>query len=354
MQTKVNRYRVVCGKAALLGIGAVALVGCRMAPTEWAGDRGAADFRGVVVADDLEDLPTERLQILLGNELPWTRRSAAEVLAGRSSESVSMFVDLLEHKDWRVVRAAQDGLLIMLRNSNKEPSQDNGAVRQAVIAGIPMLEKTLKHEHYYVRMGALQCLAELGADAAPAGDAICACTDDEDYLGVVPTAFKTIRAVGPPNFDSDRLFTVMEKSIKSPHVDARKAAIDLIEELEEADQRTLIPSMLYALDHQMNDGYTRFHVQAEIARLLQKLEAEGTLPRIIGILEIKGWGESHRVKQFMPLLVKYGPEADEALPFLEDYISIFKKRKTNSDLIVLIQEAIESIRAGEAKGGQAL
>lgn len=344
----MNSSRWIGRAIALLIVTALPLVGCKTTPTE------SVDLYGVVDADQLTDMPKDRLIALLGNELAWTRLSAATVLAERGPENVAIFIDRLNDDDWRVISAAHEGLLVLLREAKEnEEADDSNKVRSAVIDAIPSLKDNLQHDHYYVRIGALKCLGELGPDAAPAGDAICDRTEDEDYLGVVPAAFRTIRQVGPENFDADRLFVVMEHSVKSPNVDARRAAINLIQRLDEPDQRKLIPAMLYALEHQMNDGYTRFHVQAQIARLLQKLDAEGTLPRIIGILKIKGWGESHRVKQFMPLLVKYGPEASEALPFLEDYIAIFKKRKTNSDLIVLIEQAIDAIKNGEPTEGQA-
>jgi len=96
----------------------------------------------------------------------------------------------------------------------------------------------------------------------------------------------------------------------------------------------------------MNDGYTRFHVQAQIARLLHKLDAEGTVPRIVGILKTKGWGEFHRIEQFMPLLIEYGPEAAEALPVLED----FAKQKRWADH-ELLKKAIRAIKNGDATGG---
>jgi len=308
---------------------------------------GRFDPYGVVTTNDLQHVPAERLVALMGHELPWTRLAAARVLAGSGPESVPAFLNALEHEDWRIVRAAQDGLRAMLKGAGG----DNDGVRKPIIGGISALQENLKHDHYYVRVGALQCLQALGADAAGAGAEICAATEDEDYLGVVPAAFKTIQAVGADNFDPDRLFSVMQSSIQSKHIAARKAAIDLIEKLDEDRQRTLIPALLYALDHQMNDGYTRYHVQARIARLLQKLGAEGTLPRIVAILGIKGWGESHRIKQFMPLLEKYGPAAEEAVPFLEDYIRIFEKRGTNSDLVALIRKAIDAIQNEDETGG---
>lgn len=303
---------------------------------------------GVATTDDLKDVPSAQLIALMAHELPWTRLAAAQVLAERGAESVPAFLSALEQRDWRVVRAAQDGLTAMLR---KEGESSDDGIRESIIAAIPALKANLKHDHYYVRMGALQCFRGMGADAAVAGDEVCAATDDADYLGVVPAAFRTIQAIGAANVDPDRLFTVMERSVRSSHVDARKAAIDLIEKLDEPRQRTLIPALLYALDHQMNDGYTRYHVQAQIARLLQKLDAEGTLPRIIAILSIKGWGESHRINQFMPLLEKYGPEAKAAVPFLEDYIRIFEERRTSSDLVVLIRKTITAIEDENVTGG---
>ena len=165
----------------------IAFMGCGSSPTN------SIDLHGVVTTDDLSEMPDDRLVNMLGHELPWTRLSAAKALAERGPQSASLFIDRLNEEDWRVVRAAQDGLIALLREANKDEDTDDGnEIRSAVIEAIPALKRNLQHEHYYVRMGGLQCLGALGADAAPAGDLICDRTEDEDYLGVVPTDRKSV------------------------------------------------------------------------------------------------------------------------------------------------------------------
>ncbi len=313
------------------------------------GNRHPLNLHGVVTEDDLKGLPTARLVSLLGDELPWTRRAAAQLLAGKGSDSVHLLLDLLGEEDWRVVRAAQDGLVDALRRVEND-SEAESAVRRAVVAALPALKQNLRHEHFFVREGALQCLGALGEDAAAAGEQICAMTADEDFRGVGPTALRTIRAIGVAHFDPGHLFAALETSVKSPYINIRKAAIDLIQTLDEARQRKLIPAMLNALEIPMLDGFTRYHVQAQIARLLHKLEAEGTLPRIIGVLEERGWGDAHRVSQLMPLLARYGPEAAEHLPFLEEFHERIKERR---ELAAQTREAIEAIRGNARNGGGA-
>jgi hypothetical protein len=176
-------------------------------------EKEQVDFNGVVTKEDLKNMPIGKLRELTGNELPWTRLSAAQLLADQPKKNIPFFVESLEDKDWRVVRAAQDGIKIILKTPE---GKEKGPTRKKIISAIPSLKKNLKNKHYYVRIGALQCLEAIGPEAAVAGDEICDATEDEDYLGVQPAAFKAIQAVGPENFKPERLFVVMEKSVKSP------------------------------------------------------------------------------------------------------------------------------------------
>lgn len=308
----------------------------------------------VVKADDLQDLETGQLLKLLDHDLAWTRIAAADVLAGRGKESVKLLRERLGDDDWRVVRAAQDGLRIMLKNmakaedeedaegdeGEKEEPQADPETRALILEAVPALKKNLENEHYYVRMGALECFRAMGADAAPAGDAICKATEDPDYLGVMPMAFKALEEVGVENFDPDQLFAMMEHSIKSPHLSARRAAFTMIRKLPEEKQRELVPALHYAMENQMLDGFTRFHMQAQIAGLLQKHDLDGTKEHIQNMLEMSGWGAAHRVAKFLPLTKKYGMDI---VPWLEEYKAGNKRFEKD------IQKVIDDIKKNAAK-----
>lgn len=308
-------------------------------------DKKSPDYRGVVTKDDLKELSSQRLRELMGHENVWVRAAATQALVVRGQESIPILLDALKDQNWRVVSSAQEGICTILKKIAKEKKQKENPEWKEILAGIPSLKKNLKNKHYYVRLTALKCFQAMGQDAAPAGDAICDCTVDEDFLGVQPNALRTIQAVGPENFDSEKFFEVIEKSVKSPHISVRGAAFGMIEKLDEKEQRKFIPAMKYALGHPMIDGYTRFHLQGRIANLQQKLKVEGTKEQIIAILSTKGWGEAHRVTHLVPVLKKYGADASDALPLLEKKL----KSEGRKNLVVIIQDAVDTIKKAKAK-----
>lgn len=342
MKNKIHYY--------LLGFMAVLLAGCNSIYPK--SDEDTIDLHRVVSKDDLKGLSSEHLRELTGHELAWTRDAAVQVLVDRGPENLPFFLNSLEDKDWRVIRAGQDGIHAMLRKTGKAGKENKDPLRKKLLKAIPALEKNLKHEHYYVRMGALRCFQAMGSDAASVGPSICACAGDPDDWGVVPAALSTIKAVGYENFSFKDLFPVMEKCIKSRYLFTRGAAIGLIENLDEKDQRKLIPAMQYALNHWLCDGCSRFNIQAHIARLLQKLNVKGTKEQIIFLLTDNGWGVDQRITLFVPLLEQYGGDAADTIPFLENLLKTYEEHFPKRDKGKIIRETIKKIKEAKAKEGK--
>jgi hypothetical protein len=225
-------------------VGILILAWLCLAATAAGPDRFPVPHRLMVTKEDLKEFSKKRLVALMGHELPWTRLAAAQVLADEGGSSVPIFLTLLTHKDWRVVRAAQDGLIVILATAKKS---NDDSTRKAVVRAMPELKKTLANKHYYVRMGALDCFRAMGADAKVVINDICVCFNDEDFLGVAPKAAAVVRAIGVENIDPKVLMPVLKEAVRSNKVSIRRPAINLIAKLNETQQRTLISDMLYAL-----------------------------------------------------------------------------------------------------------
>ncbi|MDT8390027.1 MAG: hypothetical protein RRC34_05915 [Lentisphaeria bacterium] len=297
--------------------------------------------RLILTEEDVAGLNQDQLIELMGADLAWSRIAAARALADRGAISVPVFQKALADDDWRVVRAGLDGLTRVL--SQAAEAEDDGA-RKAVAAVVPDIKKTLTNDHYFVRMGALNVLGKLGADAKDTAADVCGLFTDEDFMGVAPTAIKTMAAIGIEHADEKVLMESLGKAIRSADEPVRRAAMGVVAKLEKDTQRKLIPDMIMALQTPMKDGYTRYHLQAKIANLLYDLGEKRALPMSIAILCEKGWGESHRVEQFVPILEKYGPEAISALPLLESFTARFSKYPKTGPML---ERAIAKIKGEE-------
>lgn len=303
---------------------ATALAVCGLAAADKTDEKPPlqVEDRLVLTTEDLAGLPQDQLIALMGADLPWSRIAAARALADRGADSIPIFRQALADADWRVVRAGLDGLTAVLNTASKA-EDDN--LRQAVAGTVPDLRKTLTHDHYFVRMGALAVLGKLGADAKDAVTDACGLFTDEDFMGVAPTAIKTVAAIGTEHADEKVFMESLAQAIRSADESVRRAAITVAAKLDEEQRRKLIPDMIDALQTPIKDGYTRFHLQAKIATMLYDLGEKRALPLSIAILAQKGWGESHRVEHFAPVLEKFGPEAVSALPLLESHVKRFEK-----------------------------
>lgn len=297
--------------------------------------------RLILTTEDVAGLPDGRLIELMGADLAWSRIAAARVLADRGVDSMPIFTQALADDDWRVARAGLDGLMALLTPAIKEEGDD---LREAVVTTVPDIKKALGNNHYFVRMGALKLLGQLGPDAKDAVTEVCSLFTDEDFMGVAPTAIKTVAAIGIENADEKVLMESLANAIRSEDHPVRSAAMVVVAKLEKEKQRELISDMIAALQTPMKDGYTRFHLQAKIARLLYDLDEKRALPMSIAILCQKGWGENHRVAQFVPILEKYGPEAVSALPLLERFKKRFKK---DPKVGPMVERAIAKIKGEE-------
>ena len=297
--------------------------------------------RLILTEEDVAGLKQDQLIHMMGTDLPWSRIAAARALADRGATSIPIFQQALADSDWRVARAGIDGLMTVLATADKDQDE---TLRQAVIATIPDVRKALKNKHYFVRMGALKLLGKLGPDAKDAATDACDLFTDEDFLGVAPTAIKTVAAIGVEYVDPKVLMESLAQAIRSRNMSVRGAAVSVVAKLDETRRRKLIPDMINALQSPMKDGYTRFHLQARIANQLYDLGENEALPLSIAILSQKGWGKSHRVSQFVPILEKYGPDAVSALPLLEKFLKGSKAAKDRA----MLEEAIAKIK-GEKK-----
>lgn len=278
--------------------------------------------RLVLTTKDVTALDQSQLIELMGADLVWSRNAAARALADRGADSIPIFQQALANDDWRVVRSGVDGLMDVLNTANQEK---NDELRTAVAATVPDLTNTLSNDHYFVRMGALKVLGKLGADAKDAVTEACRLFTDEDFMGVAPTAISTVEAIGIEYTDEKVFIEALAKAIRCSDESVRRAAASVTGKLDEKKRRQLIPDMIDALQTPIKDGYYRYQVQAKIANMLYDLGEKRVLPLTIGMLCEKGWGHSHRVENFAPVLEKFGPEAISALPLLESYVKRFEK-----------------------------
>lgn len=338
----MNSHSIINGRWYCVGL-ALTLSVCGLADEDKADEKPSLQIedRLILTAEDVAGLSQDQLTELMGADLPWSRIAAARALAERGEASIPIFRKALNDDDWRAVRAGLDGLMAILNTAIKEEDDD---LRQALGTTVPDIKKTLTNDHYFVRMGALKVLGKLGADAKDAVTEVCPLFTDEDFMGVAPAAIKTVAAIGTEHVDETALMESLAEAIRSEYQPVRGAAMDVVTKLEQEKQRKLISDMVAALQTPMKDGYTRFHLQARIARLLYDLDEKRALPLSIAILCQKDWGESHRVTQFVPILEKYGPEAVSALPMLESFTGRFKKDPKTGPML---ERAIAKIKGEE-------
>ena len=282
----------------------------------------------------------------LGSWSPIVRERAAAELAARKPAPVAAIIALLD-----------------------SPSLDSriGAchaleeLRGAAAPAVPKLRATLQHSDLWLRVKAADALAAIGKEALPALpdilDRIARTPEKDD-----PRAMEQRYLCGAvfekmlndkkklEGVDRDRLRTAIARGLQNQDGHARSKVSRIYERLTFEEIEPLLPAICDAIVKPAPSG----EMFADGVRLagLKLLAAhhveEGIAACADYVLTQNPWASQERIREILPILLKYGAHAQSVIPKLREAVEYFEQREPDFPKKLSLQKAAD-VREAIAK-----
>ena len=275
----------------------------------------------------------------LGSWSPVVRERASDELAARKPAPVTAIIALLDSPSLDARIGA---------------CQTLEALKGAAEPAIPQLRKTLQHPDLWLRVKAAEALAGIGKAALPTLpdilDRIARTPDKDDprameqrYLcgavfeGMLNDA-KKLEGV-----DREKLRAAIARGLQNQDGHARSKVSGIYKRLTYDEIKPLLPAIYEAVVKPAPSG----EMFADGVRLsgLKLLATHGIEEGIAAtadyVLTQNPWASQERIKEILPMLLKYGAHAQVAIPKLREAIEYFEQREPDFPKKYSLQKAAD-------------
>ncbi len=273
----------------------------------------------------------------LGSWSPIVRERAAAEIATRKPAPVPDLIALLDSPSLDARIGACQAL---------------EALRGFAAPAVPQLRKTLQHPDLWLRVKAAQSLAAIGKDGLPALPDILeriARTPEKDdprameqrYLcGAVFDKMLT-DAKKLEGVDRENLRVAIARGLQNQDGHARSKVSGIYERLTYDEIEPLLPAIREAIVKPAPSGEMFADgVRLKGLKLLAMHQVEdGILATADYVTSQNPWASQERIKEILPLLLKYGAHAQAALPKLREAADYFENREPDFPKKLSLQKA---------------
>lgn len=299
-----------------------------------------ADGRGWTNKDRksvYQKLSVPELLTRLGSWSPIVRERAAAEIATRKPAPVAEITALLDSPSLDARIGACQAL---------------EALRGFAAPAVPQLRKTLQHPDLWLRVRAAQSLAAIGKDGLPALPNILeriARTPEKDdprameqrYLcGAVFDKMLT-DAKKLEGVDREKLRVAIARGLQNQDGHARSKVSGIYERLTYDEIKPLLPAIREAIVKPAPSGEMFADgVRLKGLKLLAMHQVEdGILATADYVTSQNPWASQERIKEILPLLLKYGAHARVAIPKLREAADYFENREPDFPKKLSLQKA---------------
>ena len=323
-----------------------------------------------------QELSPEEVASLLDDGRGWSlteksksynKKSDYELLAGMESWS-----PIVRHRSAKALANRKNGKLlqtVMNKLKRGDIHAKLGACETIEFMGrsaapaIPLLTKTLKNKHAWLRVQAAEALSSIGDPAlvaAPQLLKLAAETDDSDprqmtqrYLsfllfdGQRTGNFRGLLAKSVSNIDRELLYEAMAAVLLNDDGRARGSVRAVYKHLQFEDVEPLMPIIVRSIEEPSPSG-VMFSGQIRLAgiELLAKHRIAEGMPLCIVAMDHNKWGKGARIIKCLKALEKYGAAAKSQIPALKQVaneLAAGSSKGTNDGNAKKIIEAIARI-----------
>lgn len=282
----------------------------------------------------------------LGSWSPIVRERAAAELAARKPAPVAAIIALLDSPSLD----ARIGACHALEE-----------LRGAAAPAIPKLRATLQHSDLWLRVKAADALAAIGKEALPALpdilDRIARTPEKDD-----PRAMEQRYLCGAvfdkmlndkkklEGVDRDKLRTAIARGLENQDGHARSKVSRIYERLTFEEIEPLLPAIRDAIVKPAPSG-EMFADGVRIAglKLLAAHHVEDGIAACADyVLTQNPWASQERIREILPILLKYGAHAQRVIPKLREAIEYFETREPDFPKKLSLQKAAD-VREAIAK-----
>ena len=299
------------------------------------------DLTVVEEEGDYASLTTNELMAHLGNWNPALRRRAADVLARRGDEVLPRLTEALQADDANLragAAMALSGLVShQLRNwQEAHPEITDRAEAHAKIRGelaslLDVFIKLTKDRDRDVRDAAMGALATMAPDSPEAARTVLAMCSDSDVYLAAAAFIRFEKHFDPGVVGRDELLMAIRATLDGPFPRSKGHAFRLINKMDDAFQRELIPEYIEHLDWQpMRDTMFGAGGQAEAVRLCAKFKVRELLPRLTTLMD-KSMRGPGLFQPCVEAIRTFGKDAKPILPELKEYIEQMEARRMSAN-----------------------
>lgn len=289
----------------------------------------------------------------LGSWSPIVRERAAAELAARKPVPVAAVIPLLDSPSIDARIGACHALEEM---------------RGFSVPAVPQLRKLLQHPDLWLRVKAADALAAIGKEGLPALpeilDRINRAPDKDDPRAMEQRFLcgavfgKMLRdAKHLEGVDRDKLRTAIARGLQNQDGHARGTVSNIYQRLTFEEIAPLLPAIREAIVTPAPSG-EMFADGVRVAglKLLATHQVEdGIMATANYVTGQNPWSSQERIKEFLPLLLKYGTHAQVAIPKLREAVEYFEQRepdfpkKLSLEKAAMVREIITKIEAATEK-----
>lgn len=286
------------------------------------------DVAAIPTGQQLEKADTSDLMVMLESWNPVLRRAAAGELGKRGDEVIPLLEKAVHADQWQLREGALSAMINVIREPMRKwkdlyPGQSEAIAKEKIrekysnftslfIEGTKDANRSVRH----AALGGIQTLAPKTKEAVTAVLALCG---DEDVYTAQGAMATLAKALDVSVVDSETVVASFKKAMRTPMPRGKAFIVGLIAKMEEADQRALVPELLYHLDWQP-DRDTMFGAggQAEAMKILTTLDVKELIPRIPALMTktMRGPG---LFEPCMDSTMAFGRDAKMILPDLRKY-----------------------------------